>query len=230
MKKLLISCEHGGNHIPAEYQWLFEDQEKIVASHRGWDIGALEAAKVIAKQLKAPLHYSETSRLLVELNRSLHHIDLFSEFTLPLSEVEKQHLLKKFYFPYRNQVRESIKNMISEGHEVVHISVHSFTQIFDGLIRNAQVGLLYDPNIEVEKEFCQRWKEEIGKFKPDWNVRYNYPYLGSADGLVTHLRKVFPENYVGIELEVMNLLLDSADAEINRQILAESLEFVMHAY
>lgn len=34
------------------------------------------------------------------------------------------------------------------------------------------------------------------------NVRFNYPYLGKADGFTTHLRKKFKDNYIGIELEV----------------------------
>jgi len=33
-------------------------------------------------------------------------------------------------------------------------------------------------------------------------VRFNYPYLGKADGFTTYLRKQFPANYMGIELEV----------------------------
>ena len=37
---------------------------------------------------------------------------------------------------------------------------------------------------------------------PELKIRFNYPYLGKADGFTTYLRKIFPENYIGIELEV----------------------------
>jgi hypothetical protein len=33
-------------------------------------------------------------------------------------------------------------------------------------------------------------------------VRFNYPYLGKADGFTTFMRKQFPKNYIGIEIEV----------------------------
>ena len=36
----------------------------------------------------------------------------------------------------------------------------------------------------------------------DFNVRHNYPYLGKMDGFTTYLRKKFPKNYVGIEIEI----------------------------
>ncbi|MEO8932838.1 MAG: N-formylglutamate amidohydrolase, partial [Xanthomarina sp.] len=32
--------------------------------------------------------------------------------------------------------------------------------------------------------------------------RFNYPYLGKADGFTSYLRKQFPKNYLGIEIEV----------------------------
>ena len=33
-------------------------------------------------------------------------------------------------------------------------------------------------------------------------MRYNYPYLGKADGFTTYLRKQFQTHYLGIEIEI----------------------------
>ena len=56
--------------------------------------------------------------------------------------------------------------------------------------------------IGAEKGFCKQMKSEIKRLNPNLKTRYNYPYLGRADGFTTYLRKRFPENYLGIELEV----------------------------
>ena len=42
------------------------------------------------------------SRLLIEPNRSLHHPQLFSEFTRDLSEARKDEIIEEFYLPYRH--------------------------------------------------------------------------------------------------------------------------------
>jgi hypothetical protein len=61
---------------------------------------------------------------------------------------------------------------------------------------------LYDSRNRQEKEFSYLLKKEILTLNDAINVRYNYPYLGKADGFTSYLRKQFPENYIGIEIEV----------------------------
>ena len=67
----LISCEHGGNRIPLRYRPLFEGYEHLLHSHRGYDSGALSMAKKLAITLHSPLFAATTSRLLIDLNRSI---------------------------------------------------------------------------------------------------------------------------------------------------------------
>jgi predicted N-formylglutamate amidohydrolase len=147
------------------------------------------------------------SRLVIELNRSLHHKGLFSRFSQALSEAEKTKLIQQDYLPYRNKVQQKIATLIQAGHTVLHLSVHSFTPELDGEKRNADIGLLYDPSRALEKPFCQIWKQVLNQLMPDWTVRLNYPYLGKADGFTTYLRKQFAEEkYLGIELETNQAL------------------------
>lgn len=222
--KLVLSCEHGGNKIPEQYSKYFKGKDKLLASHRGWDIGALSVAKSLSEHLKAPLFYATTSRLLVELNRSLHHPHLFSAITKLLSTCEKEEILKANYFPYRNKVKEHITSLIKNDEYVLHISVHSFTPELNGELRNTDIGLLYDPSSHAEKDFCLRWKEQI-KRSGLLRVRYNYPYRGTADGFTTYLRKQFPEKYAGIELEINQALLrDKEGIEKVSKLLALSLK------
>ncbi|MEQ8789184.1 MAG: N-formylglutamate amidohydrolase [Pirellulaceae bacterium] len=201
--RLLITCEHGGADVPAKYARLFRGQRRLLDSHRGYDAGALEMARRFADQLAAPLIFSTTTRLLVDLNRSAHHRHVFSEFTSPLDREQRAALLAEHHAPYRQDVQKRIAGMTTVGVVVIHLSVHTFTPILNGARRTADVGLLYDSRRRPEAEFCGHWGGVLRRRRPDLRVRRNYPYLGKADGLTTALRKQYGEDrYLGVELEV----------------------------
>ncbi len=201
--QVIVTCEHASNRVPKAYQPIFARQHSVVNSHRGWDPGALSAAKVFEKRLVAPLFFTNATRLLVEPNRSVHHPKLFSEFTKPLDRTSREAILAKYYFPYRGQIEAWIRERVEAGQLVIHLSIHSFVPELNGTVRNADVGLLYDPHRQSEKEICNRWKASIKSQFRHLKVRKNYPYLGIADGFTSWLRKKFADgSYVGIELEL----------------------------
>lgn len=199
--KLILTCEHAFNTIPQEYQDLFSNAQEILESHRGYDPGALDLFNEL-KDLADFSFFQETGRLLVEVNRSKGHSNLFSEFTKNLSKTSKTKLLDEYYFPYRNSVEKQISSLIQKGEKLVHFSVHTFTPNLYEEIRNTDIGLLYDPSRSGEKKFCINFKRNLKDQDPELKIRFNYPYLGKADGFTTYLRKRFPENYMGIELEI----------------------------
>jgi predicted N-formylglutamate amidohydrolase len=201
--RFLVTCEHGGNRIPARYRPLFARHGALLASHRGYDPGALALARDFASALGAELVYSTTSRLLVELNRSSHHRKLFSEIARGLSQAEQDRILARYYLPYREWVEAQVDDGIASGGRLLHLSCHSFTPNLNGIERRADIGLLYDPRRAPELAFCTRWQREIQEEQPSLLVRRNYPYRGSDDGLTTWLRRRYPQSaYAGIELEV----------------------------
>jgi predicted N-formylglutamate amidohydrolase len=200
---VLITCEHGGNRIPPRYRGLFASFEDLLHSHRGYDPGALVMAEEMAAALAAPLFVSTTSRLLIELNRSIGHPSLYSIATRTASEAVRQAILQQHYLPYRSQVETHIRAAIAQGKRVIHLSSHSFTPELNGEIRNADIGLLYDPARSGETELCRRWQAQLKTQAPALKVRRNYPYTGKSDGFTAYLRRCFPaEVYVGIELEI----------------------------
>lgn len=201
--QLLLTCEHGGSRVPAAFREYFQGAQEALESHRGWDPGALELARLCKRELKAPLIESQVSRLLVELNRSPGHPQLFSVWSQALPAAEREAVLQKFYLPYRERVHRTIEERVRSGGKVLHLSVHSFTPVLNSEVRRAEIGLLYDPQREAERSFCGLWRSELLSRQPDWRVRRNYPYRGVADGLATALRKKFSAScYAGIELEV----------------------------
>jgi predicted N-formylglutamate amidohydrolase len=202
-KHFLITCEHGGKRIPPRYGSLFAGFEALLQTHRGYDPGALALARALAKARAAPLFISTTSRLLIDLNRSIGHPRLYSEATRGAPLALRREMLEKYYLPYRNQVEAHIAEAITRGRRVIHISSHSFTPELDGAIRNADIGLLYDSARRGEMELCRRWQCRIKTLAPRLTVRRNYPYAGTSDGFTAYLRRCFPADaYIGIELEI----------------------------
>jgi len=203
--RILVSCEHGGNRIPAAFRRYFRGRraQALLASHRGHDPGALVLARDLARACAAPLFYSTVTRLLIELNRSPRHPRLYSEITGALPAPVRSRLLARYYWPYRTTLEAGIDAAVRSGHRVIHISAHSFTPVLNGRQRHADVGFLYDPRRKPETRFCRAWQQALRGGDPALIVRRNYPYRGVSDGLTTHLRRRFTADcYIGVELEV----------------------------
>lgn len=223
---LLLSCEHGGNRVPRRWAALFRDHEDALASHRGYDIGAARVAEVMAKALGSPLFVARTSRLLVDLNRSPTHPRRFSDVTRVLAADERDRIAREHYTPHRTAVESAVAALLRRSSRVVHVAVHSFTPVLDGVARHADVGLLYDPRRAGERALVEAWRAALENAAPEWVVRRNYPYRGVGDGLTTALRRVHAASrYVGIELEMNQARLGSAgDQKHMAGVLARSLE------
>lgn len=222
----LVTCEHGGNRIPAPYRKHFRGHEDLLASHRGYDMGALAMARALAASLSAPLHYSTVSRLLIDLNRSPRHTNLYSEITRPLPQQARKAIAQRYYLPYRNAIEAQVEQAVLQRRPVIHISSHSFTPELNGEVRNADIGLLYDTRRPGETSLCQRWRSALKEYAPALRVRMNYPYSGSSDGLTAALRKRFASDlYTGIELELNRLHAQAGKAHWHalRSALTRSL-------
>ena len=215
---LILSCEHGGNRLPAPFRNVFSKQ--LLHTHRGWDPGALDLARDLAAATGTPLFYSTVSRLLVELNRPLGHPQVFH---LDLSESKREALLRRYYLPYWNAVHKAVRRT----RRVLHLSVHSFTPRMRGVTRNVDVGLLFDPHRRLEASFCKRWEQALRERAPRLRVRNNDPYRGTAASLVQSLREKLPaKRYVGIQIEVNQRFPrgDQRRWRELRRVIAASLE------
>ena len=224
----VITCEHGGNKIPKEYQYLFKDELSILQTHKAYDPGALELAKAISKKTDY-FFFSEVSRLLIELNRSINSPDVFSCYSKNLDENQKEKIFNKYYLPFRNKVENSLGELVRKGEKSVHISVHTFTPVLNNKIRNADIGILYDPKRTNEKDFAVSFKNELLSYDKKLKIRFNYPYLGISDGFTSYLRKKLSQrNYTGIELEINQkfVLKNDAKWKILKQNLVRTMDSI----
>jgi predicted N-formylglutamate amidohydrolase len=222
----MVTCEHAGRQVPRAYTALFKHRAALLHSHRGWDWGALDVARTLSEALTAPLYFTTTTRLLIDLNRSIGHRQLFSEITRPLPKPQRDEIVDLYYRPHRDTVEQAIAQRIAAGHRVLHIASHSFAPVLDGRERLADVAWLYDPRRAGERAFASRWISCFAQFLPDLRRRRNYPYRGRADGLTAALRKRHPDQtYMGIELEVNQRCVGQGGATWNalRSALAASL-------
>ena len=227
--KVVFTCEHASNRVPARWASLFVGRQRILETHWGWDIGAAWVARRLAKRLGAPLVEGRWSRLLVELNKSPDHPRHFSKFAARLGAADKRTITDLFWRPHREKVTAMVADGIRSHGRVFHIMVHSFTPVLGGDRRRADIGLLYDPKRAREKTICGRWRELLGDHDDSLRVRRNYPYLGINNGLIPDLRRTFAENrYVGMELELNQMQLGATKSPRARWLL-HSLEQTLGA-
>ena len=200
---IVVTCEHGGNDVPAAAAELFGEHADLLASHRGWDPGALSLAGELAERFGARLVSATVTRLLVDLNRSRHNPRVFSVVTRALPPAERLALLRRFHTPHWEAARASVARGIAERGRVLHLAVHSFTPVLDGVTRKTDLALLYDPARTAERSLAAAWVRVLRALEPERVVRRNDPYRGAADGLTTALRREHPDTrYLGFEVEV----------------------------
>lgn len=223
--RLLLTCEHGGNRIPREVAPLFRSARRELASHRGWDPGALDVARHLARRFGLSLLAVTWSRLLVEPNRSPANPRIWSAYTKGLGAAARERILARYWWPHRRAVESAVRSRVARGYRVVHVAVHSFTPELGGERRNTDLGLLYDSRRAGEAALCARWREILLDLDPTLRVRRNYPYRGAADGLPTWLRRRFADRrYAGVELELNQALLRERGCRAVAALLAASLE------
>ncbi|MEJ2513619.1 MAG: N-formylglutamate amidohydrolase [Gammaproteobacteria bacterium] len=212
----LFTCEHATRHVPPAYRPLFSKAGSVLASHRGWDPGALEVFHALGPDRADLALEGRATRLLVDLNRSLHHPRLFSEFTRKLPEIDRRAIIAAWWRPFRDAAEDAVARWLHDNHCVIHLSVHSFTPVLDGRSRAADFGLLYDPARQAERRFADAWGRRLRA--RGWNVRMNYPYRGVSDGHATALRRRHRDRYAGVELELNQGLFGAAG---RRRVLAD---------
>lgn len=218
--KLMLTCEHASNKLPAAFKKAVPAE--VLKTHRAYDIGAVQVFRKLVKFAK-PEFYCEGkfSRLFVDLNRTITNKSAFSEYYDALEARDKSAAKKAkvqataYWQEYRAAIEKFVASSLSSPKrtasktraaksepEIVHLGIHSFTPMLNGKVRNADIGILYDPARPQERAYANVIKAEIKRLYPAMKVRFNYPYKGSSDGLTTTLRKKFGPRYVGIEIEI----------------------------
>ena len=208
--KLMLTCEHASNRLPAAFKKFVPVD--VQQTHRAYDIGALKVFRKLVKFAKPEFSCEgKFSRLFVDLNRTITNKSAFSDYLRDNENAkaaataywkEYRENVEKFVAKNIGASKKGAKNNGKEGADIVHLGIHSFTPALNGKVRNADIGILYDPKRPQERAYANVIRGEIKRLYPHMKVRFNYPYKGSSDGLTTSLRKKYGPRYVGIEIEI----------------------------
>lgn len=224
---LVLTCEHASPFLPSDFRKKFRDRIERIPEHRLFDRGAAVLARNLADRFRAPLIRSRFSRLLVDLNRSEEHRELFSELSATLPEARKKALISRVHRRYRDSVESLVDRLIRRGTAVLHVSVHTFTPVLNGECRQTGIGLLFDPSRSFERRLCLFWRRRLKDECPGLAVHFNRPYHGRSDGFTKCLREGRSDSrYAGIELEVNQLFFapgKTVEARRVRGAIARSL-------
>ena len=221
---VLLVCEHASNAFPAQFGSLgLTEQDR--GSHIAWDLGALDLARALAGELRAPLISARVSRLLFDLNRPPDAPDAIaarSEATdVPgntgLTAPERQARVDAIHAPWV----AALAGAIDTVRPAALVSVHSFTPVFAGRPRTTEIGIIHDRDARLASAVLARSGAQ------GWER--NRPY-GPADGVTHTLRTVAqPHGLLSLMVEVRNDLLHSAAAidgvaDALARVLVPSLE------
>jgi predicted N-formylglutamate amidohydrolase len=228
---LVVTCEHASSRLPVAYGRLGLPK-RIFRSHWAYDIGALRVARRLARKLDCAFFAGRYSRLLIDLNRSETHPRVIPKTTgrLPirinesLTNDEREFRLERYWRPHRRAVEVAIAALSEDPDFCVHIAVHSFTPVLNGVRRECDVGILYDPRRTRERLIAARIRSALRDVGA--TVRLNYPYRGSADGLTRAVRLRLPRaRYAGLEIELNQSLLTERDCRL--AAIAGALEIAL---
>ena len=229
--KLMLTCEHASNRLPAALKKFVpaDVQTSHRAYDIGALMVFRKLVKFAKPEFYSE---GKFSRLFVDLNRTITNKSAFSEYYGKLEASDKAvkcstNTAKKmraqataYWMKYRENVEKFVASSLSspkrtatkqkhaagkkgaEDAAIVHLGIHSFTPALNGNVRNADIGILYDPSRTAERKYANVIRDEIKRLYPHMKVRFNYPYKGTSDGLTTALRKKFGPHYVGIEIEI----------------------------
>lgn len=216
MIRLVVSCEHASPEVPPGFQNLGVEERELW-SHNSFDAGAAVVAKEIAASFGVFPYLGTWSRLLADCNRSPENPDAVPEVSFGLyvpgnarlSQRDRVERLRRYHRPYREAVRKAVREIIDQGDVCLHFAVHSFTPEYEGVARDGEAGVLYDPEHALEARFAERM---LSVMKQTLDVRPNYPYSGTVDALCTSLRGEMPsDRYAGVEVEISQALAATRD-------------------
>ncbi|MCX8253015.1 N-formylglutamate amidohydrolase [Beijerinckiaceae bacterium RH AL1] len=211
---LLFICDHASNALPPRYGTLGLPEAQL-QRHIGYDIGAADVTRHLARRFNAPAVLTTFSRLLIDPNRGEDDPTLVMRLSdgaiVPgnarIDEAEIAHRRETYWRPYRLAVGAVIERMSRDGRTPVVVSIHSFTQAWKGVPRPWEIGILWDTDPRLAKPLMAGLRN-AGFFVGD-----NEPYDGALKG-DTLDEEVTRRGIAGLLVEFRQDLVASAETAV----------------
>lgn len=219
---IVLVCEHAANTMPLALGTLGLEAHAL-ESHIAWDIGAAGVAVRLSEMLDAALVMQRFSRLAYDCNRPPEAADAYPEksevFAVPgncgLSAEAKTRRAQALYHPFHDAVADLMDSRHEAGRAITLVTVHSFTPVYLGALRDGALGILHDDDPRLADAML-----EAASAAGLEGVRRNYPY-GPQDGVTHTLKKHgLTRQIANVMLEIRNDLISDAagQAEWAKQI------------
>jgi predicted N-formylglutamate amidohydrolase len=224
---LLLVCEHAGQAVPQALGTLGVDAE-VLDSHRGWDIGAEQAARRLAQHLDAPLILQRYSRLVIDCNRPPGSPSSILEESdgaaIPanrgLSPTDKAARVAEIFDPMNREIDRAFATHARRA----AFAIHSFTPSLAGFDRPWHAGFLTRASIPT----AERLIASVAAADRDLNLALNQPYQieDETDWFIpAHAEpRALPHCLVEIRND---LLRDAAGADRWADLLARAVKDVL---
>lgn len=223
----LLVCDHASRAIPAGMEQLGL-ATWVLERHVACDIGAADLTCALADHFDAPAVLGGYSRLIIDLNRQLHHPAVIPSVSdgiaipgnLEISAVERQLRIQSFFAPYHQAIEARLAEFLAAGRVPALLSIHTCTPVFDRVVRKWHVGVMWDRDPRIARPLLERLQAMEGVCVGD-----NEPYSGRHpnDYTVDHHGEDMGLPCVGVE--VRQDLVDHAEGVRNwAGVLAAALQ------
>ncbi len=205
----VLVCEHASNRVPSRFHNLGLSDE-LLDFHIAWDPGALDVAKMLAKELDCPLVAANVSRLVYDCNRPPQAQDsippLSEIYEIPgnadISLADRNWRIENIYHPFHEALEQTIAQQKEKGVLPAIITIHSFTPVYKGEVREVEIGILHDQDSQLADLILQTAENGL-----PYKMARNEPY-SATDG-VTHTlqRHAIQQNLRNVMIEIRNDLI-----------------------
>ena len=222
----LFICEHASPLIPPPLTTTASDR-RWLESHWGYDIGARVLTMLLARRTGSQAVLSRFSRLLCDANRHRNHPDLIKpavegvplSFNAGLDEAEVIRRVETYHEPYHAAIQQTLA---ASGPDIVLLSMHSFTPVWNHQVRTMDIGVLFDEDYSgADARTLNEALQAQGFF-----TALNEPYSG-ANGLMYAADRHGRQSRIRhLELEVNQAIICTEERIIQ---VAERIEVALQA-
>ena len=219
----LFTCEHATRRLP-EWQ-AGPDDLPLLEDHWGWDVGAGDLTRELARLCGSAAVLSRFSRLVCDPNRDPGEASFVVSaveghslsWNRGVDGAERERRRARYFHPNHEAIDRALAARAASS-EIRLCSIHSFTPVYDGCARPMEVGVLYDDH-EAHAERL------VGALAGEgFAVARNEPYSGFAGLIYAARRHGRTHGVVYLELEVRNDLIATGDgARATAQRIARAL-------
>jgi predicted N-formylglutamate amidohydrolase len=212
----VLACDHASNEIPAEFADLGLEQA-LLMEHIAWDPGARAVGEEMARRLDAPLIAPRVSRLVHDCNRPAGSAEAVPSESAGIEIPGNRHLspearldrARRYCEPFHDALETAIRRRIDAGRSPILVTVHSFTPVYQGKVRDVELGVVHDDDPRLADALLK-----VAADSGELAARRNDPY-GPADGVTHTLRRhALPLGLLNVMIEIRNDLIDAPEDQL----------------